>query len=238
MLSLPSITQSYLATDTTGKQTVVWNEFQLDRVDEKEVSQYMEYCIQCSRDFPQFFVCIQAYWIDRDRSLLITIMEYLQKGCMEDYLLKGEYSSMLQRSHTEYPYLVRSWVISILHVLDSVHSLPSPLFLPFLSISSFFFVENYENIKLTLFPLFLSKAWRESLDHVRYLPLEVIDASCISNPNIISTTNIISDASEMYSLGVCIWEMMTGKVAFDASTLQDMIAQKQSTVTPRKTIER
>ena len=42
----------------------------------------------------------------------------------------------------------------------------------------------------------------------------------------------------MYSLGVCIWEMMTGKVAFDASTLQDMIAQKQSTVTPRKTIER
>ena len=228
----------------------MWNEFQLDRVDEKEVSQYMEYCMQCSRDFPQFFVCIQAYWIDRDRSLLITIMEYLQKGCMEDYLLKGEYSSMLQRNHTEYPYLVRSWVISILRVLDSVHSLPSPLFLPFLSISSFFFVENYENIKLTLFPLFLSKAWRESLDHVRYLPLEVIDASCISNPNntsnpnIIPTTNIIpnpniiSDASEMYSLGVCIWEMMTGKVAFDASTLQDMIAQKQSTVTPRKTIER
>ena len=216
----------------------MWNEFQLDRVDEKEVSQYMEYCMQCSRDFPQFFVCIQAYWIDRDRSLLITIMEYLQKGCMEDFLLKGEYSSILQRSHTEYPYLVRSWVISILHVLDSVHSLPSLLFLPFLSISSFFFVENYENIKIALFPLFLSKAWRESLDRVRYLPLEVIDASSVSNTNSIANTNIISDASEMYSLGVCIWEMMTGKVAFDASTLQDMIAQKQSTVTLRKTIER
>lgn len=212
------ITGSYLATDTETNQQVEWNEFEFDAGYESKVSEDMEYCIQCCRGFPQFFVSIQSYWIDSEHSRLITIMEYLKKGCMEDFLLSDEFSSISQRNFADYLLLVRSWIISILRMLDYIHSLPAPLFSPALSISYISFVENYDNIKLTLFPLFLSKTWRESLDHLRYLPPETIAANDLFSTN------------EVYSLGVCIWEMMMGKLAFDASTVQELMTMKKNNV--------
>ena len=89
--------RSYLATDSETGQSVVWTEFQLADLADEDVVKCMDYCVKCSRDIPQFFVLLQSYWIDREHSLLITIMEYLKKGCMEDFLLKLELSlEMLQ----------------------------------------------------------------------------------------------------------------------------------------------
>ena len=217
MLGACDSRRSYLAMDSETGQSVVWTEFQLADLADEDVVKCMDYCVKCSRDIPQFFVLLQSYWIDREHSLLITITEYLKKGCMEDFLLKGDASSP-QRNHPEYLLLVRSWIISLLRVLDYMHSLQPPLFLPTLSVSHIYFVENVDNIKLALFPLFLSKGWSESPDCVRYLPCEAVESK------------FISDASEVYSLGVCVLEMLTGKLAFDVPTLQAMMAMKRSPV--------
>ena len=197
---------------------ILWVDINIEGSKEEDINSYMKNVLSCIENNPQFFVVFFDYWISNDCKILTIITEKPALGCVTDFIQNISKYSKYECDNNSYIHLVHEWLLSLLTMMDILQKNNPPILMSSLSSNSIYFGETYERIKFALFPVVFNSGLSHSFDMLRYLPLESI------------SNQIISESTVMYSLGVCLYEMLTKSNMFACNDLETMLHLKADEV--------
>ena len=200
------------------KEEVLWVDINIEGSKEADMNSYMQNVLSCIANNPQLFVAFFDYWISDDCKILTIITEKPALGCVTDLIQNTSENSKFDGDHDYYISLVHKWLLSLLIMMDVLQKNNPPILMSSLSNNSIYFGETYETIKFALFPVVFNSGLSNSFDMLRYLPLESIN------------NHIINESTVMYSLGVCLYEMLTKSNMFACNDLETMLQLKANKV--------
>lgn len=207
----------YYAYDIENSRDVLWIDVNIEGSCEEDIQSYMSNVQSCINNNPSLFVIFYDYWISMETHILSIIAEKPLFGCVTDFV-RNSSDDTIKYKGEDYMHLVKSWLQSLLKMMEVSQMSNPPVFINCLSNNSIFFMFGYETIKLALFPTLMNDAFLSSCDLLRYLPIETIEK------HIVNTTTV------QYSLGVCLFEMLTHKQFFVSDTLSQLIELKSNEV--------
>lgn len=200
------------------KRDVLWIDINIEGSDNDEIESYMNNVSSCIMSNPTLFVCFYDYWISGVNNTLTIITEKPAYGCITDLVQNTAKVSLFNSDSASALHHIKLWLLSLLRMMDVTQTHDPPILMSSLSNNSIYFSESYETIKFALFPFVINSGLLNSYDMLRYLPMETIE------------NRIVNESSVMYSLGVCLYEMLTKSNLFSCNDKQTLLQLKTNEV--------
>ena len=208
----------YLAHEVDSGNEVTWTEISVTGSDRDLMVNWARFALDFTQKAPSFLVKMKDFFFSENNKSMVIISEYLDSISVKQFL-ESEYSnSRFVNDHDSYMKLIRKFVSSLTEYISSLSTITPAFYLPMCSLRSVYISKNLEDFKVVYLPMFLYQVKSCSIDCLRYLPYEVIEGA---TPSI---------ATAMYSLGICLLEMLTISRAFESATVNTIVSQIRNPV--------
>lgn len=183
-----------------------------------EIESYMNTVASCINDNPTLFVSFYDYWVSDGNNTLTVITEKPAYGCITDLVQNTSKFSLFSSDSALALHHIKLWLLSLLRMMDVTQTHDPPILMSSLSNNSIYFSDSYETIKFALFPFVINSGLLNSYDMLRYLPMETIE------------NKVVNESTMMYSLGICLYEMLTKSDLFSCNDKQTLLQLKTNDV--------
>ena len=208
----------YLAHEVDSGAEVTWTEINVTDSDRELMVNWARFALDITQKAPSFLVKMKDFSFTENNKSMIIISECLDSISVKQFL-ETEYSnSRFVNDHDSYMKLIRKFVRSLTEYISVLSTVEPAPYLPMCSLRSVYISKDLENFKVVYLPMFLYQVKSSSIDCLRYLPYEVIEGG---TPSIATT---------MYSLGICLLEMLTISRAFESATITTIVSQIRNPV--------
>ena len=225
----------YFAYDEENKRDVLWIDINIKEVEESHIHSFMKTVLPCIRDNPVVFVQFYDYWVDMENCILSIITENPGYESLANSLGEKDISSQRglddsnesinsddsnnSKNNREFTQDIFLRFSSLLRALELCQKFDPSILSTCFSSHSLYVNKESNSIQCCLFPLFFNSSLLQSPSILCYLPLECIQSRSISSPS-----------SIVYSLGVCLYEMVTNTRLYECDSVTKLLELKQDEV--------